>query len=397
MRFSVSNWRVRPLSSISQNRTFRRLRAIYTSRGLRILGLSIVLFAGSFTTISYQDMQTLAPGKDRWMVHLGQAPGQSVASASMGGFDTMTTGSVPVERNQAIRTSDLERLTARLPEAPAPARINRKLKGDRVVSSTIKRPPAHFSAGSVLRRQGLLTPLGIDKKQSLAFVKPKTSREAFKIASVFHVTGERRMHEMENLPVVVASLVRESETSILAYSTEDSVKYSPFAAVLRDEGPISVIPKLKDSDHTWADDPLPKASFSSKQQKCLAKGIYFEARGEPVRGQAAVAQVILNRVRNPTYPNSICAVVYQNKHRRNRCQFSFACDRKRDRVRNKELWEMAEHVAKETTAGRIWLSNVGSSTHYHASYVRPRWARTMKKVEKIGLHIFYRTKSGGWS
>jgi spore germination cell wall hydrolase CwlJ-like protein len=72
--------------------------------------------------------------------------------------------------------------------------------------------------------------------------------------------------------------------------------------------------------------------FPTKEQKCLAEGIYFEARGEKVEGQAAVAQVILNRVRNPTFPNTICGVVYQNDTWRNRCQFSFACDGIRDRI-----------------------------------------------------------------
>jgi spore germination cell wall hydrolase CwlJ-like protein len=105
----------------------------------------------------------------------------------------------------------------------------------------------------------------------------------------------------------------------------------------------------------------------------------------------------LNRVRNPHYPNSICGVVYQNQHWYNRCQFSFACDRIKDRVKNKKLYRLAEHIAAETTAGRIWFPQVGSSTHYHANYVAPRWRKKMKRVGKIGLHIFYRTYGGGWS
>ena len=130
---------------------------------------------------------------------------------------------------------------------------------------------------------------------------------------------------------------------------------------------------------------------------CLALNIYFEARGEPVKGQAAVSQVILNRVRNPTYPDTICGVVYQNQHWRNRCQFSFACDRIKDNVNDPRRWEIAEYVARETTEGRIWLKEVGSSTHYHATYVSPKWARSMVRVGRIGLHIFYRTYGGGWS
>jgi spore germination cell wall hydrolase CwlJ-like protein len=116
-----------------------------------------------------------------------------------------------------------------------------------------------------------------------------------------------------------------------------------------------------------------------------------------VRGQAAVAQVILNRVKNPAYPKSICGVVYQNKNWRNRCQFSFACDKIKDRVNDPKRWELASYVARETTHGRIWLPEVGSSTHYHATYVKPRWARAMQKVGRIGLHVFYRTFGGGWS
>lgn len=157
------------------------------------------------------------------------------------------------------------------------------------------------------------------------------------------------------------------------------------------------MPKLDKNDHEWALNPLPAASFSDTQQDCLARGIYFEARGEPVKGQAAVAQVILNRVKNPTYPDSICGVVYQNKNWRNRCQFSFACDRIADRVRDQQRWEIAKYVARETTEGRIWLKEVGSSTHYHATYVHPKWANTMKRVGRIGLHVFYRTFGGGWS
>ncbi|MCG6116568.1 MAG: cell wall hydrolase, partial [Mesorhizobium sp.] len=159
----------------------------------------------------------------------------------------------------------------------------------------------------------------------------------------------------------------------------------------------SFVPPIGENDHAWAATPLPAASFGAAEQKCLATGIYFEARGESEDGQAAVAQVILNRVRNPTYPDTICGVVYQNRTWRNRCQFSFACDGRPDRITNKRAYERAERIAMEVTTGQTWLSDVGSATHYHATYVRPRWARTMEKVDKIGLHVFYRTYNGGWN
>lgn len=171
---------------------------------------------------------------------------------------------------------------------------------------------------------------------------------------------------------------------------------SRFDTILSGEGP-SFVPPIGEKDHAWAATPLPAEAFGTAEQTCLATGIYFEARGESERGQAAVAQVILNRVRNPAYPDTICGVVYQNRNWRNRCQFSFACDGRADRITNKRAYERAERIAMDVTTGREWLADVGSATHYHATYVRPRWARTMEKVDKIGLHVFYRTYNGGWN
>ena len=150
-------------------------------------------------------------------------------------------------------------------------------------------------------------------------------------------------------------------------------------------------------EHEWAANALPVNVYDEAQQACLARGIYFEARGESVRGQAAVAQVILNRVKNPAYPATICGVVYQNKKWRNRCQFSFACDGKRDQIYSTKHYRTAQYVAREVTDGNIWLAEVGDATHYHATYVHPRWANKLKKTDRIGRHIFYRTRNGGWS
>jgi spore germination cell wall hydrolase CwlJ-like protein len=150
--------------------------------------------------------------------------------------------------------------------------------------------------------------------------------------------------------------------------------------------------------HAWMQNSLPASAHEKAQQKCLAEAIYFEARGEPEAGQAAVAQVVLNRVRNPAYPNTICDVVYQNKHLKNRCQFSFACDGIKDRVRAfSRAWRTAQRIAKDVTDGKIWLKDVADSTHYHANYVHPAWGSTMIKKDRVGAHIFYRTRYGGWS
>lgn len=116
-----------------------------------------------------------------------------------------------------------------------------------------------------------------------------------------------------------------------------------------------------------------------------------------MKGQAAVAQAVLNRVRNPAYPKSICGVVYQNDKWRNRCQFSFACDGIRDRVASREHYRMAEEVALAVTAGKIWLPEIGSSTTTTQDARPARWARAMERMKQIGRHIFYRTYGGGWS
>jgi len=159
-----------------------------------------------------------------------------------------------------------------------------------------------------------------------------------------------------------------------------------------------LVPKV-DANHAWVNNPLPASVHTEAQLKCLATAIYFEARGEPEAGQVAVAQVVLNRVKNPAYPGTICGVVYQNKNMRYRCQFSFACDRRADRVTDMASWKEADKIAREIVDDQkgMFLADVGASTHYHAVYVRPRWARSMKKMDKIGRHIFYKTYGGGWS
>ena len=136
---------------------------------------------------------------------------------------------------------------------------------------------------------------------------------------------------------------------------------------------------------------------AARSLQCLTEAIYFEARGEPEEGQVAVAQVILNRVRSKLYPNGVCEVVYQNAELRNRCQFSFACDKEAravsnimDRVRSPQAWAKALEIAGQVGTGERWLPWVGSATHYHADYVKPRWRRDMVKLAEVGRHSFYR-------
>ncbi len=131
-----------------------------------------------------------------------------------------------------------------------------------------------------------------------------------------------------------------------------------------------------------------------RAEECLTQAIYYEAATEPVEGMQAVAQTVLNRLRHPEYPKSICGVVYQGSQRFTGCQFSFTCDGSLARVPNDVLWQRARGVAQKAMNGFV-LKSVGTATHYHADYVAPYWAPTLYKIHTIGRHIFYRW-TGPW-
>ncbi len=133
-----------------------------------------------------------------------------------------------------------------------------------------------------------------------------------------------------------------------------------------------------------------ETEFRNKELHCMATAIYFESRGEPTRGQMAVAQVVMNRVRSPYYPKTICGVVYQGSFNRTGCQFSFTCDGIADRATNKEQWQNSMTVAQQVIARKVWVDEVGYATHYHATYVNPKWKSLVKRVAQIGVHIFYK-------
>ena len=128
--------------------------------------------------------------------------------------------------------------------------------------------------------------------------------------------------------------------------------------------------------------------------KCLTQAVYYEAAYEPLAGRRAVAQVVLNRMRHPAYPKSVCGVVYQGWERSTGCQFSFTCDGSLLRRPSASAWKVAEDVARAALGGYV-AAEVGSATHYHADYVLPKWAFNLAKIQQIGAHIFYRFP-GNW-
>lgn len=125
--------------------------------------------------------------------------------------------------------------------------------------------------------------------------------------------------------------------------------------------------------------------------KCLTDAIYYEAANEPDAGQRAVAQVIINRMRHPTYPNSICGVIYQGSERATGCQFSYSCDGSMARTPARPSWLRAQRVAMDALSGSVYAP-VGMATHYHATYVYPYWAPSLNFIGTIGAHRFYSWK-----
>jgi len=134
---------------------------------------------------------------------------------------------------------------------------------------------------------------------------------------------------------------------------------------------------------------------AASERTCLAEAVYYEARGESLDGQRAVAEVVIRRSQDARYPRTICGVVYQDAGRRNRCQFSFACDGKSGGRRDHLAWQRAEDVAdyELTGAGRGEDVTYGA-THFHTLNVRPSWSRRFLRTVQIGQHVFYRQPGG---
>ncbi|MBP1850418.1 spore germination cell wall hydrolase CwlJ-like protein [Rhizobium halophytocola] len=352
---------------------------------------------------SHADLAGLLAGLDgrgdNWRMVLTKSPAGSIHTAELafGGENA----AAPIPADAGVTLPDGRKIafaeTVKAPvDTPDEDRVNRGDKRGRVVAVEPMLPPRAFSAGSILQRTSMLFEPSKARQDQDGFVKAKPAD--VQVASFYFRKEEPQISH--GVPTLLANLVTNPHADVLATAyappAPDFSRSSPFAAILKQPEAGRFVPPINPEDHAWAASILPPEVFSASEQQCLSSGVYFEARGESVKGQAAVAQVILNRVRNPAYPDTICGVVYQNKDWRNRCQFSFACDNIRDRVNSKDHWKIAREVAMAVTAGKIWLKEVGSATHYHAVYVRPRWARSMEKVGRIGLHVFYRTYDGGW-
>jgi len=171
--------------------------------------------------------------------------------------------------------------------------------------------------------------------------------------------------------------------------TDKLEKAAPKKAVLALSPPKSKVEQAFKLKRSEKHKEVARRRVQLAEENCLARAVYFEARSETELGQLAVAKVILNRVKNPDYPKTICGVVYQGSGSRNSCQFSFACDGLPDDVKSASAWAHSKRVAQRALAGDSQVAAIGSATNYHADYVSPKWAKSMKRLIKIGRHIFY--------
>lgn len=188
----------------------------------------------------------------------------------------------------------------------------------------------------------------------------------------------------------------------LADPAEDAGANFPGSAFFYAQGAFDPVPGVAtvQSEHVLGLDEVKAAPAmvfrgltgldSYRALNCLTSAIYYEAANEPDDGQRAVAQVVLNRVRSPLWPNTVCGVIYQGSERADyKCQFTFSCDGAMARMPAAAAWVRARRVAQDALAGKVYAP-VGLATHYHTLAVRPIWSSSLQAVAVIGAHIFYR-------
>jgi hypothetical protein len=198
------------------------------------------------------------------------------------------------------------------------------------------------------------------------------------------------------LSVLTLVLTGPSAANALAEIAAAPFTLSGFAAAVAEPDAPAADPDLAGALPDGAVAPffMPAADRAERDRAghCLAEAVYYEAGFEPVDGQRAVAQVVLNRVRDPNFPDTVCGVVYQGWWRRTGCQFSFVCDGSLvRRPPGDDEWSRARAVAEQALNGYV-VTAVGAATHYHTDYVNPYWRRSVVEVAKVGTHIFYSWK-----
>jgi spore germination cell wall hydrolase CwlJ-like protein len=421
-------------------------------------GLGLCVFALIPTEVGYQDIASLLarqPGvAERWQKRVFASAVSSIQVATFSFGRPIGTSNPPSATFQLASLDnhmgiDITGSVTRNPIAQAPPRyqasdfpkVDRTLKGDRLAKVTpevpgeatpsnedpstsnasvmgsktaaavppldpelaeaLKAPPLpQYDVSMSLEAQPLDDFKGTPDAAVLA-VEPAPPRDGFsvKTASLFFGSS--------SLGASIDSMERwrpGEEPMIVMPGPDPDMKVTAALPVIADEpfkAGESIASKGEvNSDNQRIKTPAERLGLldektRARSEKCLAEAVYFEARGEAVRGQIAVAQVVMNRAFSGFYPNTVCGVVYQNKHRHLACQFTFACDNVADVVREPDMWDRAKKIAKAMLDGQLWLPEVAKSTHYHAYWVHPSWVHEMKRMYKFGVHTFYRPRAWG--
>ncbi len=175
--------------------------------------------------------------------------------------------------------------------------------------------------------------------------------------------------------------------SLLAWGL---IALSPLAAHAQDPTPLIELQAYAPPAGAVAPFVLAGADETrARALRCLTQAVYYEAASEPRAGQEAVAQVVLNRMKHPAFPKSVCGVVYEGAERTTGCQFTFTCDGSLARAPSLERWDAAQDVAAAALDGHV-ATEIGPATHYHAAWMTPYWSASLVRIQRIGGHIFYR-------
>ena len=220
----------------------------------------------------------------------------------------------------------------------------------------------------------------------VADVVRRIAQQGFVVPSLLAVVAALAAVPAQADPQIQQGLVR-------ALSAErEAMRHIELIPARRDAGTDTQAARASQDDQryelTWLLE-RPSPQRESRQFVCLKEAIYHEARGEPIHGQFAVAEVILNRVDSPAYPNTVCEVVHQNAHMRNACQFSYACNGRSRAMNERRARRIAARIADIMLSGAERELTDGA-THFHTTAVNPGWARRLIRTAQIGVHIFYR-------
>ncbi|HEY7458347.1 MAG TPA: cell wall hydrolase [Xanthobacteraceae bacterium] len=299
--------------------------------------------------------------------------------------------------NAALSRAALEPSVAPEPETREKFSVNREAKGNRLLPSFT----ANVQVLAPRKAEALPTTRGaVADDAHLAVIDVEPSDERPDFAGIV-------ARAIEPVPpsgalVQLSRLFFGADQAELPPQPFEHAPPSPVVRLASLSGPAEDATLIARKGVVTGDEATPKTpgerltlagAKRAKAEKCLADAVYFESRGEPELGQIAVAQVVINRVFSGFYPEDVCATVYQNAHRYLACQFTFACEGKKLVVNDQPAWDRAMRIARDMLDGKLWLTEVGKATHYHAYWVRPAWVREMRTIKRIGVHTFYRPRA----